>query len=53
MEAVNIDKGNSTDELPPDEMLRACVELTRSLLGQSALAHIVIITDAVGDRTQW
>ena len=38
-EAVNMDQGNSTDEFPPDEMLRACVELTRAILGQSALAH--------------
>ena len=46
-EAVNIDQGNSTDEFLPDEMLRACVELTRAILGQSALAQFVIITDAV------
>ena len=53
-EAVNIDQGNSTDEFPPDEMLRACVELTRAILGQSALAQFVIITDAVQwDWVQW
>ena len=51
-EAVNIDQGNSTDEFPPDEMLRACVELTRAILGQSALAQFVIITacsECIGD----
>ena len=52
-EAVNIDQGNSTDEFSLDEMLRACVELTRAILGQSALVHFVIITDAVSDRAQW
>ena len=40
-ESVNIEQG-----IPTGEMLRACIELTRALLGQSAQAH------SVGDKME-
>ena len=38
---------NTEQEIPTGEMLRACVEVTRALLGQSTQAPFVIITDSV------